>query len=386
MGARTLLGAILALAMGFGHAAEHPEARLIAALDDMQAGRLDDALTGLDELVHERPTFRLAQLFYSQLLSAMSGGGGAEVAIDASDPQFSGLIEEARVRLRQWEDGIPEDALPDAILSLSDEHDYAILVDLHGARLYVLRNENGTPRVIRHYYAAMGKAGAGKQVRGDNRTPIGVYHITDWLPGSGLPDLYGHGAYPVNYPNRWDRYRKRTGSGIWVHGVPSNTYSRPPRSSEGCVTVANDDLKALAPFITPGKTPIVFADRVEWLPEAEVAEQRKQLLAEIDSWRSHWSAMNTDAYLAYYANDFSTGNMGRSRFAAHKRRVNNGKQFIDVQLADLALFRYPGEENLYLAQFTQNYASDNYRSTTRKQQFWRKRTDGGWEIVKEESR
>ena len=122
MGARTLLGAILALAMGFGHAAEHPEARLIAALDDMQAGRLDDALTGLDELVRERPTFRLAQLFYSQLLSAMSGGGGAEVAIDASDPQFSGLIEEARVRLRQWEDGIPEDALPDAILSLSLIH------------------------------------------------------------------------------------------------------------------------------------------------------------------------------------------------------------------------------------------------------------------------
>ena len=365
-------------------AAEHPEARLIAALDDMQAGRLDEALNGLTELVRERPTFRLAQMFYGQLLSAKAGSAGT--LIDVSDPQYAGLIEEARLRLRQWERGIPENALPDAVLRLGEDVDYALLVDLYDARLYVLRNENGVPRVIRDFYAAMGKAGAGKQVRGDNRTPIGVYRITEWLPGSGLPDLYGAGAYPVDYPNRWDRFRRRTGSGIWLHGVPRNTYSRPPRSSEGCVTMANDDLEALAAYVTPGRTPVVFADHVEWLNPEQVQQQREDLLAHIHRWRSHWAALDTEAYLAWYADDFTAGNMNRARFAAHKRRVNAGKRYIDVQLENLSLFRYPGETGLYLAQFTQHYASDNYRSQTLKEQFWRLREDGGWEIVKEESR
>ena len=365
-------------------ALEHPEAQLFGALANVQAGRIDDALSELDQLVKERPTFRLAQMFYSRLLTVRSGGGGD--LLTAEDPALAELIEEAKLRMRQWQDGIPENAVPASVMQLSKKHPYAILVDLTNARLYLLRNEGGVPKVVRHFYAAMGKAGAGKQVTGDMRTPIGVYRVTEWLPGEGLPDLYGSGAFPVDYPNSWDRKLGRTGYGIWIHGVPKNTYTRPPRSSEGCVTVANDDLMQLKPYIRVGHTPVLLALEVDWV-EPEVAQaEREHLLAQIDGWRSRWSARETDAYLAYYADDFRTGNMSLSRFAAHKRRVNANKKFIDVQLEDLDLYQYPGEENLVLARFTQNYRSDNFRTTTLKEQYWRRNADGQWQIIKEESR
>lgn len=93
----------------------------------------------------------------------------------------------------------------------------------------------------------IGKNGTDKRVEGDKRTPMGVYQITEQLPRAGLADLYGDGAFPAaNYPNEWDRQQKRGGHGIWLHGVPSNTYSRPPRSSDGCVVAPIPDLKIFA--------------------------------------------------------------------------------------------------------------------------------------------
>jgi hypothetical protein len=56
-----------------------------------------------------------------------------------------------------------------------------------------------------------------------------------------------------------------------------------------------------------------------------------------------------------------------------------------VRLSDLELYRYPGEDDLILAEFTQDYRSDNFNAVSRKQQFWRRGGDGRWHIVKEES-
>jgi hypothetical protein len=78
--------------------------------------------------------------------------------------------------------------------------------------------------------------------------------------------------------------------------------------------------------------------------------------------------------------------MQKPAFAAHKRRVNAAKRYIDVQLEDVDLFRYPGGDGLMLARFTQRYRSDNFNMTADKEQFWRRLPDGRWQIVKEASR
>lgn len=78
--------------------------------------------------------------------------------------------------------------------------------------------------------------------------------------------------------------------------------------------------------------------------------------------------------------------MNRAAFAAYKRRVNADKSFIDVQLKDLDVFRYPGDEPLVLARFVQQYRSDRFSRTNEKEQYWRRTAEGRWLIVREASR
>lgn len=293
------------------------------------------------------------------------------------------LVEEAQLRLAPPK--VPKDSLPAVLLKLADEHRYAVVVDLPRARLYVLENSKGTLKVVREHYAAMGRNGVGKKNRGDLRTPIGIYTVTGFTDGSALPDLYGSGAFPLTYPNIWDRHHNRDGSGIWLHGVPTEVGSRAPRSSEGCVTMANDDLTALKPYLQAGRTPVVLADSLSWLPAAAINKERDALLARIEEWRGRWSAIDTEAYLNFYADDFVSNGMNKAAFGNYKRRVNSGKRRINVRLSELDLMRYPGEPNLIVAQFRQDYSSDNFSVTGMKQQFWRLQPDGSWKIVLEES-
>ena len=69
-----------------------------------------------------------------------------------------------------------------------------------------------------------------------------------------LPDLYGIGAFPLNYPNELDQHQGKTGYGIWLHGTDKSYYSRPPLDSEGCVVLTNLDLDAVKPYIKIGVT------------------------------------------------------------------------------------------------------------------------------------
>lgn len=281
---------------------------------------------------------------------------------------------------------ITPDSRPSPLLKLAGLHRYAVVVDLPRARLYLLENTEQGLKVVRQHYAAMGKQGYGKQVAGDQRTPVGVYTISGFLSPDTLPPMYGTGAFPLSYPNDWDFHKKRTGSGIWLHGVPPNTYTRPPRSSEGCVTMANDDLTALRPYLKAGETPIVLTDQLDWMSEHKLNSASAAIAGEIENWRSKWSAIDTKGYLDYYASDFTSAGLNKAAFSDYKYRVNSAKKRIEVAVRDLDLFSYPGEENLVLAQFTQDYDSDNFKVTSRKQQFWRKQADGSWKIVLEESR
>lgn len=377
------------LCCGAAAAQPGPEQQFSTAVELLRAGRSTDALTALETLTRREPTFRLAQLFYGELLTALSGAGGGTLLAGGlgADERLSDLAYEARLRLASEKAVPPRGAVPNAVLQLSDAYEHIVVVDLERARLYLLKNDNGELNLLRHHYAAIGRNGARKQIAGDMRTPVGLYHFTHWIDDSALPELYGAGALPLDYPNIWDAAQRRTGSGIWLHGVPRDTYSRPPRSSEGCVTMANADLEALRPFVRFGQTPVVLSDEVEWIPGPTVASERSAFLGRIEDWRRKWSARDTEGYLAHYAADFSSSGMPRSAFAAHKRRVNASKKFIDVQLRDLSLFRYPGAgQPLMLAEFTMDYRSDNYAVTTRKQQYWTREADGEWRILREENR
>jgi len=379
-----LFSAATALPVG----AAKPEDQLLQAVDALRGGDSALALRELQTLVHSEPNFRLAQLLYGQVLAQRSGAQGLVSPLaDDQDPHVRELLDEYRSRVAENRSGPPPGTLPSAILRLSAGHKYAIVADLPRSRVYVMQNVDGQLLQVRDYYASIARNGYGKQNSGDLRTPVGIYRVTGFRPAMKLPPFYGAGAYPLNYPNAWDRMHGRTGSGIWLHGVPDTTYVRPPRASEGCVVLANADLTDLKSLIVPGTTPVVLSDKVDWLSAETVARQRDELIKRIENWRKKWSALDTEAYLSYYGDDFHTDDgMNKAQFAIFKQRVNQGKRHIDVELRDLDLFSYPGEQNLVLAEFTQEYRSDNFSTSTRKEQYWRRGADGVWKIVREENR
>ena len=354
----------------------------MAAVDDLRADRSLQALDKLSQLTQQYPNFRLAQFVYANVLAARSGIPG--IMPDSEDPALKDLFYEAHFREAQARFTPPPGTVPGNVLKLATEYPYLVVVDLPNARLNLFENRGGDLRLMHSHYAGMGRNGFGKKAAGDLRTPVGIYHITGWKPDDQLPELYGAGALPLNYPNLWDRFRVKTGYGIWLHGVPRITYVRPPRSSEGCVTMANDDLVALKPYVLSTNAPVVLSDRLDWVPKADAARERDTFLARIEDWRRKWTSIDTEGYLGYYGADFTTDGMDKAAFAAHKRRVNAGKRSIEVRLDDLSLFRYPGEP-MMLAEFTLDYRSDNFSSRAKKQQYWRQNAKGEWKIFREEN-
>lgn len=386
-----LLGGLLTLLPSFAPAApapppaDVPEAMLLKSVDTLRQGDFSAGIDTLESLVKRHPNFRLAQLLYGQLLAERSGVASANRALISPEAESAIHQLRAQYRARLATAGSTPAAgqVPNNILKLAPAAPYAVVVDLRRSRLYLLAHDHDSLQVLRSYYATIARDGYGKRKRGDMRTPVGVYHITSWKPGDTLGAIYGAGAFPVNYPNAWDRDHHRTGYGIWLHGVPRNAYARPPRDSEGCVALANPDLLALKPYLHPGsKVPVIFSDDLKWQPAADNEAERKAVSQAVEGWRKAWSARDIGAFLAYYAPGFHTASgVDRAEFAQAKRHLNTNKSFIDVAVNHLNLFRYPGTSNVVLAQFTQVYKSSTYTDTAYKQQYWQRQADGQWQIV-----
>ena len=360
-----------------------PEASLRAIFADIEAKRLGPALERTEALIKAYPNFRLAHLIQGDLLLArarpIAGFGNA----NTSPERVNELREEALARLRAYRDRPPTtDFVPRYLLQMGPEQQHAVVVDTRRSRLYVYRNDKGQPRFVADYYVSYGKAGPEKARRGDNKTPLGVYHVTSFIDRSRLSDFYGPGAFPINYPNEWDRRLGRTGDGIWLHGTPSDTYSRPPRASEGCVVLANQDFNSLSNFVQPGLTPVIISNEVEWLTLDDWQADRKALNEAIERWRKDWESRDVERYLAHYSRSFRSDQQDYSAWAAHKRRVAANREWIKVELNAMSMFRAPGKDEMVVVTFEQNYRSDGLNDRMRKRQYWIKE-GGAWKIAYE---
>lgn len=362
-------------------ALEQQLAQIVGAIRD---DRPDDAMREVDALIVQHPTFRLAHLIRGDLLHARAQPlrRFGDVSKTAPQEAVDALRSEALVRLNALREPPKSGLAPRYILKLYPAQRHALVIDSRRSRLYVFENAAGHLRLVTDYYVTLGKRGVEKTREGDQKTPLGVYHVTANLPRSKLADFYGVGAFPINYPNAWDRRLGRKGFGIWLHGTPSDTYSRPPRASDGCIVLANPDLESVARQVQTGLTPVIIADEIEWTSEAELARERQALEATLESWRSDWQSGNTDRYLAHYSNRFRAGEQDYRDWAAQKRRVNAGKQWIRVGVANSAMFRYPRERDFVVVVFDQDYRSNNLSNRMRKLQYW-VLEKGQWKIVYE---
>ncbi len=373
------------LAAPVAHAAEvDADRQLTNSLLAVSQSRMPEAVTTVDQLTQQHPNFRLAQLVKGDLLLARARPLETFGNIQSRSAELDQLRLEARQRVHAATESLSQDKVPAYLLNLDDSYRHALVVDASRARLYVYENRAGLPVRVADFYVTIGKAGAGKQKEGDNRTPIGIYTISGFKSPRELTDFYGGGAFTLSYPNEWDTRQGRNGHGIWIHGSPSDTYSRTPRASEGCVVLANDDLDRLSQYIQTGKTPVVIAEQIEWVAYGALDTRRNDLAAALNQWREDWESRDATRLLSHYSSSFRTGSQDLQAFGASKQKVNASKSWIKLGLSKVSLMLYPERPNFALVSFVQDYQSSNLSDRTAKRQFW-SRENGRWKIIHETS-
>jgi murein L,D-transpeptidase YafK len=381
---RLMVALWIALLLPLAAMADSPERGLSDVVHAIEANRLDLAMQHVEKLIAEHPNFRLAHLIRGDLLLARARPlqTFGNVVKTVPREQVEDLRAEALARLMALRERPQPQRVPRAIVRLHPGQTHALLVDSRRSRLYVFENAGGRPQLASDYYVTLGRRGVDKAREGDQKTPLGVYHITANLPRQKLTDFYGAGAYPINYPNAWDRQRGRNGYGIWVHGTPPDTYSRPPRASDGCIVLANPDLLAVGRLLQVGMTPVIITDEIEWADGAAMEAERTALSGALERWRADWESRNTERYLQNYAADFRAGTKDLPAWSAHKRQVNAAKDWIRVSLSEISMLRYPRETDFVVVSFKQDYRSSNLSNIMRKLQYWKKE-DGRWRILYE---
>jgi murein L,D-transpeptidase YafK len=275
--------------------------------------------------------------------------------------------------------------VPAEILSLGDNHPYILLASLNDAQLHLFERKEAGLALVESLPISMGKAGIGKQVEGDKKTPVGLYRVTSYLNDEQLDEFYGDAAYPVDYPNLWDRRKGRTGSGIWLHSMPDGVNERPTFDSDGCVVVNNQQIAFLEDFIDVGQSKMILTDNMTWLTRDQWQQQSEEINEAVTAWQSAWESLDPEKYLSHYSREFNDGQRNFNQWAEYKTRVNSAKRFIEVDIDKISAFNYPGEPGLYVVEFYQTYRSSNYQWQGWKKQYWQ-RQGGRLQIIYEGNR
>jgi murein L,D-transpeptidase YafK len=356
--------------------ANDAEGALVRAIVGLRERGLKQAMVEIDALLDRNPNYRLAQMVKGDMLMARAGKPVAFAALGSGNASVAPLQDEARARLARYLEAPRVDDPPAPVLQLAKSQAHVLLVDMARSRLFVYANDLGRPRYVTDFYVSLGLNGSEKRAEGDQKTPLGVYRVTSRR--AQLPDFYGPGAFPLDYPNEWDKIQGRKGHGIWLHGTPSTTYSRPPRATDGCVVLTNEDFDRLSKYVDVSRTPVVIVDRLEWRDPRRLDSQRDELLAAVNRWKSDWESRDTERYFSHYAASFR----GLEAWKAQKRKVNAGKEWIKVGVDDVSLFAYPGLQDVMVVSFTQDYRSSNLSNRTHKRLYWI-HEDGRWRILHE---
>jgi murein L,D-transpeptidase YafK len=275
-----------------------------------------------------------------------------------------------------------EEGMPGGVVFMDESLPQILWVDLENGSMYRLKQtEQGKFAQPESIPISLGKAGYHKRREGDLRTPIGVYHVTSYLQDRQLDSKYGDGAFPFNYPSAFDRLQSRTGSGIWLHGLPKGVESRPLLDSDGCVVVDNQSLGLLKPLIQPGETMVVLAEGIEWWEERP--KKYGELLTTIERWETDWESLDSDRYLSHYASEFTDFRRNLAEFKTYKKRVNGNKQWIGVDMSRMSALAHPEHEKLVSVRYYLTYRSSNYSWQGWKQMLWEYKDDGQWRIIYE---
>ena len=310
------------------------EARLIEIYRQIGSGNVRDALINAERLVTKYPNFQLAQLVYGDLLASQSRPiqGLGDVPREIAQHGVQNLLAlraESKLRLAAVTEYPSADAVPSQFVSLSNRNRHA---------------------------------------------------ITSNLDPNSLKDLYGSGALPINYPNVLDLRRGKTGSGIWLHGTPSNQFTRAPQATDGCVAVANPDLERILRTVEIRTTPVLIGKNFKWVQSSNMVEQKQFFTERLQMWAKTKRSGREIELLRFYANDFKTDGKDLGNFSLNLASELKRLRGRPTLLKDVSLIRWTDDADTLVATFGEIVQGEKVGRTVR--QYWQKRANG-WQIIYE---
>lgn len=301
-------------------ATQDPEQWVRQIYAHLGEGERARALASASTLVARFPNFQLGQLLYADLLNMGSATPVAWTEANEDDApslrkRLDELILESKRRLQRDSAQSLQGKIPTALAFLSPQQAFVAAVDASKSRLYWFENRGDSTgrmqlHLVKETYISVGLNGVNKTREGDGKTPLGVYFIQRNLPGEGLPDLFGVGALTLNYPNAIDLMRKKTGSGIWLHGTPSAQYARAPESTDGCVVLSNPEMNRLLQLPDLRMTPVVLADQLEWGNPDQAERGFAAFKPALDQWLQARNGRDPDALKVHYSTRFERDGIG----------------------------------------------------------------------------
>lgn len=236
---------------------------------------------------------------------------------------------------------------------------YIFLVDKSKRLMRVYETQANGITQVDEYPTDIGKNDGNKTKRDDHKTPEGIYFLQKKLTQPEIPfDTYGEIAFTTDYPNFFDRFESKTGSGIWLHAIPDKVPLT--RGSRGCVVVRNNVIKKLQNMIELEKTPLIIYDQIEDID----VQKREMIYTEVQKflkeWTTAWQSQNPDEYLKYYSEKFTAPQFNYQSWSKHKRHLTKAYEYIKVDLSEPLVLIH---EDQLVIRTIQKYESNMHKDT-----------------------
>ncbi len=279
---------------------------------------------------------------------------------------------------------------PAQLLMLDDDFaHHVIIAEKSTHSLYLFKSQNGKPTLVNKYPMATGKKAGDKLFQGDHRTPEGVYSFTDFLTHQELLDrhgkqgqIYGVGAFVMNYPNPIDKRNGKTGGGIWLHSTNDETRIDKGLDSRGCVVATNSNLIELSKFIELNRTPMIVVQNLNYLEKTAWLNQRTSLNDALEQWLTGWQTEDKKLYFnSYHPTEFFDKFRGGYKdFKTYKTAVFNNPGKPDIQIEHVSIFK---AKDYAVISFKQIYNSNTISDIGRKSLYLKQDEFYNWKIVNE---
>ncbi|MFH0821855.1 MAG: L,D-transpeptidase family protein [Pseudomonadota bacterium] len=235
---------------------------------------------------------------------------------------------------------------------------HTLIVDKSRQQITVWKVKDGEPALVESIKCSTGENSGDKWIRGDMRTPEGVYFFCSVIDGRTLPSKYGLWAFTTDYPNFVDRRKGKNGDGIWLHGRDKPLGPKP--DSNGCIALENEDLIRVSKYVRLQSTPLVVVRQLEMVERSRIIAKDRGLRDIIESWRRSWEGQDLDRYMDHYSKNFQGCWLDYDSWKDKKRRLIERYSKIKVKLGHVYLYQQDG---MVTAIFTQSYSSDMYQAT-----------------------